>query len=61
MRTNDAVYKGALEERNRVLDEEETRFKDARIRATKTAQVAILEELGFGEVCREFIGTTNMS
>lgn len=49
--TNNAIHQETLEERNRELGKEETQFKDARIRATKAAQIAILGELGFGEVC----------
>ena len=59
--TNDTTHQQTLEERNRELGKEETRFEDARIRATKAAQIGILEELGFGEVCREAISTRNIS
>lgn len=60
MRTNDAIFKEALEERNCALDKEEARFEDARIRSTKVARVAIFEELGFGEVCGRIVSITNI-
>jgi hypothetical protein len=58
--TNDTIHQKALEERNRELDKEEARFRDAQIRTTKATQIAVLEELGFGEVCKEVIRTLDI-